>query len=346
MLKVGDQVLLLYSILDLLLSNIIGSRLGYSFSIQILTGLILLRIYSPALPDLFSSLSLVRSSDLFGEIALGAHRTGASGVFSILFFHVSRSMWVPNSSIFSWFSGIIILFTTLIILATGYILPLSCLSTALFSIVRNTLRSLISPIFYISSIVLGSSIETLVDWDSGTLLLIHISLSISLVLFMIIHLIILHMVGSSSPSIVDSPCLDSFDPYYEYWDTCVWSFYSYFLDILISDFIFSFEDVLHLNRSFTRFLRSESVIPHWYVVWIYGPLTFLSIVDPRFNLFYSWSISFFFVFITFISNIDLDSKLFYSDLITPLFFYVLTLLSYHSFSVAIRVMTLAIFLLI
>jgi len=81
----------LYTSSTLLFLNIVGSTLGVSLALQLISGIFLLTKYSFLISDVFIALEYSRISSFLGRFMFNLHRSGASLVFSLFFPHYSRS---------------------------------------------------------------------------------------------------------------------------------------------------------------------------------------------------------------------------------------------------------------
>src|SRR5579859_2496414 len=105
-------------------------RLGwlstYFFFIEIITGLFLMVFYTPAPDSAYTNMVNILSNVPLGQFVRDLHRLGAEGMVLFVSFHMIRtyatgSYKKPRQ--FTWFSGMLLLFFTLFLSFTGYLLP-------------------------------------------------------------------------------------------------------------------------------------------------------------------------------------------------------------------------------
>ncbi len=105
-------------------------RLGwlstYFFFIEIITGLFLMVFYTPAPDSAYANMLNILSNVPLGQFVRDLHRLGAEGMVLFVSMHMIRT-YVTGSykkpRQFTWFSGMALLFFTLFLSFTGYLLP-------------------------------------------------------------------------------------------------------------------------------------------------------------------------------------------------------------------------------
>ncbi|MHB8625348.1 MAG: cytochrome b [Aggregatilineales bacterium] len=105
-------------------------RLGwlstYFFFIEIITGLFLMVFYTPAPDSAYTNMLNILSNVPLGQFVRDLHRLGAEGMVLFVSMHMIRT-YVTGSykkpRQFTWFSGMALLFFTLFLSFTGYLLP-------------------------------------------------------------------------------------------------------------------------------------------------------------------------------------------------------------------------------
>nr|YP_009701205.1 cytochrome b [Idgia oculata]QEQ14411.1 cytochrome b [Idgia oculata] len=191
-----------------------GSLLGLCLIIQILTGLFLAMHYCPDISLAFNSVTHICRDVNYGWILRIIHANGASFFFICLYFHVGRGMYYSSYKLmFTWLSGVTILFLVMATAFLGYVLPWGQMSFWGATVITN----LVSAIPYIGTLI--------VQWlwggfaiDNATLtrfFTFHFLFPFIVTAFIMIHLLFLHQTGSNNPLGMNSN-LDkiSFHPYF------------------------------------------------------------------------------------------------------------------------------------
>lgn len=174
----------------------IGSILGFILIFQTVSGLFISIHYSSN--EAFESIVHISRNVWIGVETRFLHSNGASLFFILVYIHIARG--IINFSfkkIEIWFSGIIILFLLIAIAFLGYVLPWGQMSFWGATVITN----LASAVPFVG--------ERLVQWLWGGFSVnkptlnrffsLHFFLPFILITFSIVHLIILHLLGSSNP---------------------------------------------------------------------------------------------------------------------------------------------------
>jgi hypothetical protein len=146
---------------------------GLSFFLFILltvTGIFLMFFYRPTETLAWSNVQQLETAVWFGSLVRNMHRWGAHLMVLTVFLHMSRAFYhgaykAPRE--FNWVIGVILLFLTLMLSFTGYLLPWDQL--ALWAVTVGTNMMGYSPVFggQIRYALLGSkeiSGDTLLRW--------------------------------------------------------------------------------------------------------------------------------------------------------------------------------------
>nr|ATI24700.1 cytochrome b [Rhinocola aceris] len=213
---------LLHSIFDIINlptpSNInilwnLGSLLGITLGLQLITGIFLAMHFCPSTTEAFESVIHICRDVNSGWMLRVAHSNGASFFFIFIYLHIGRGVYF-NSAILkkTWISGIMILFLLMATAFLGYVLPWGQMSFWGATVITN----LLSAIPYLG--------ETMVLWlwggfavDNPTLnrfFTIHFLLPFILTALIMIHLVFLHESGSSNP--LGTPMNNDKIPFYPY----------------------------------------------------------------------------------------------------------------------------------
>nr|YP_010586574.1 cytochrome b [Setodes brevicaudatus]UZZ44388.1 cytochrome b [Setodes brevicaudatus] len=175
-----------------------GSILGICLLIQIISGLLLTMFYTPHIDLAFYSINHINRNVNMGWFIRMMHANGASMFFFFTYLHISRNLYY-NSYLLTpvWFSGIIIFFLLMATAFMGYILPWGQMSFWGATVITN----LFSVIPYIGNEVIqwlwGSF--SISNPTLNRFFMLHFLMPFIITLFIFIHLILLHLTGSSNP---------------------------------------------------------------------------------------------------------------------------------------------------
>nr|YP_009731501.1 cytochrome b [Macrocheles glaber]QHQ98519.1 cytochrome b [Macrocheles glaber] len=248
-----------------------GSLLGVCLGLQIITGFFLTMHYCSDTSLAFSSVShIMRDVNNMWLIRI-MHANGASFFFILIYCHIGRGLYYYSFNMLKiWNSGVIIL---LILMATaflGYVLPWGQMSFWGATVITN----LLSAIPYI-----GNSI-TLWLWggfsiNNATLMRfysLHFIMPFILLLFVLIHIILLHETGSSNP--IGNPFnLDkiSFHPYYTLKDILGLLFLTMIFNYIIMLYPYLFFDPDNFVPA-NPMVTPPHIQPEWYFLFAYAIL--------------------------------------------------------------------------
>nr|BBO49595.1 cytochrome b apoenzyme [Breviceps poweri] len=200
-----------------------GSMLGICLITQIATGLFLAMHYTPETSLAFNSLANICRDVNNGWLLRNLHANGASLFFICIYLHIGRGLYY-GSYLFKevWNIGIILLFLLMATAFVGYVLPWGQMSFWGATVITNLLSALPH---------IGTA---LVQWiwggfsvDNATLtrfFTFHFVLPFLILGLTTIHLLFLHLTGSSNPTGLNSD-LDKiqFHPFFTYKDS-LWFF--------------------------------------------------------------------------------------------------------------------------
>nr|YP_009740795.1 cytochrome b [Ruidocollaris convexipennis]QID03783.1 cytochrome b [Ruidocollaris convexipennis] len=195
-----------------------GSLLGLCLIIQILTGLFLAMHYTAHIDLAFSSIIHICRDVNHGWLLRTLHANGASFFFICIYLHVGRGMYYGSYNyLYTWITGVIILFLVMATAFMGYVLPWGQMSFWGATVITN----LLSAIPYLGT--------ELVQWvwggfavDNATLtrfFTFHFILPFIVSATIMIHLLFLHQTGSNNPLGLNSN-IDKipFHPYFSFKD--------------------------------------------------------------------------------------------------------------------------------
>jgi len=240
---------------------------------QIITGIFLAMHYAPSIDLAFGSVEHIMRDVNNGWLIRYIHANGASMFFIVVYFHLFRGLYFgsymyPRGLL--WCSGIIIF---LLMMATGfmgYVLPWGQMSFWGATVITN----LFSAIPYV-----GSSI---VEWlwggysvDNATLnrfYSLHYLMPFLIAGLSILHLSLLHTVGSGNPLGLNIP-IDTI-PFYPY--LYVKDLFSFFILVgLFSLLVFFYPNLLgHADNYIPAnpLVTPPHIVPEWYFLPFYAIL--------------------------------------------------------------------------
>jgi len=250
-----------------------GSAAGLCLGIQILTGIFLAMHYSSHIDYAFSSVEHIMRDVNNGWLIRYLHANGASMFFIVTYCHIFRGLYFgsymnPRGPL--WNSGVIIFLLMMGTGFMGYVLPWGQMSFWGATVITN----LASAIPFIG----GSVVEWL--WggfsvDNATLnrfFSLHYLLPFVITGLVLVHLSLLHTVGSNNPLGINKN-LDtvSFYPYFYVKDLL-----SFFILVaLFSFFVFFFPNTLgHADNYIPAnpLVTPAHIVPEWYFLPFYAIL--------------------------------------------------------------------------
>ena len=255
------------------ISNIwnFGRCLGLFLVVQIISGLLLARHYTPDITLAFDSISDLRRDIVGGALLRIIHLNGASIYFLFLYLHIARGLYYKSYSyLFSWLTGFTIIFLSILVAFLGYVLPWGQISYWGATVITNLLSAV--PL-------VGSDI---VGWIWGgfrvsnptlrRFFIIHFCVPFILVSVVALHVLVLHNQGSQNPSnILSKYNLLRFHPFFVLKDIVF-----FFLIFLVFEF-FIFLNPYFLgdpeNFVAANMMRTpEHIVPEWYFLFAYAIL--------------------------------------------------------------------------
>jgi ubiquinol-cytochrome c reductase cytochrome b subunit len=255
-----------------------GALSGICLIIQILTGLFLSMHYVPEINCAFSSVEHIMRDVNYGWFIRYLHANGASMFFFVIFFHIFRNFYFgsyQNPRIQLWFSGVIIFFLLMATAFLGYVLPWGQMSFWGATVITNLFSAI--PVY-------GT---TIVEWlwggffvDQATLnrfYSLHFLLPFIISALALIHLALLHQVGSNDPLGADSnkenihPSTIPFYPYFVIKD-----FYALLLMLFVLLMLVFFAPNLlgHPDNYIPAdpMVTPAHIVPEWYFLPFYAIL--------------------------------------------------------------------------
>nr|QHF17724.1 cytochrome b [Vespa basalis] len=249
----------------------LGSLLGLSLLIQLISGIFLSMHYCPSTEMAFNSIILIMQDMNYGWIIRILHSNGASIFFICMYMHIGRGIYYQSFNLMkTWIIGVSILLLTMMTAFLGYVLPWGQMSFWGATVITN----LLSAIPYIG--------QTLVEWIWGGFAVdmptlnrfysFHFIFPFIILFLVIIHLTFLHESGSSNPMGINSNIYKIlFHKNFSYKDLIT------FLILLTMLFIFMFQYPFLLSDP-DNFIMANSMItpihikPEWYFLFAYAIL--------------------------------------------------------------------------
>ncbi len=178
-----------------------GSILLFLFSLQVVTGMLLLVYYVPDADKAFTSVTAIMNSVPFGWLIRLCHVVGSNMMVLILFLHMLSVLFMSSYKSpreLNWLSGFILFLLVMTLTLTGYLLPWSQLSFWATTVSTNSVGAI--PYFG----------ESLMEFLRGGVLVgpptlgrffaLHVAiLPAAVVLLIGIHLFLLQRTGISTP---------------------------------------------------------------------------------------------------------------------------------------------------
>ena len=192
-----------------------GSLAGVSLLIQIFTGLVLSMHYSPNIDLAFNSVEHIMRNVNYGWWFRYTHANGASMFFIVVYAHILRGLYygsymAPRQLL--WCSGVVILLLMMATAFMGYVLPWGQMSfwgatviTKMFSVIPFVGERIVEWLWG-GFTVNGATLKRFYT--------MHFVLPFIIAGFVLLHLTLLHKVGSNNPLGVDHAEMIPFYPYY------------------------------------------------------------------------------------------------------------------------------------
>jgi ubiquinol-cytochrome c reductase cytochrome b subunit len=250
-----------------------GSTAGICLVIQIITGIFLAMHYTPHVDLAFNSVEHIMRDVNNGWLIRYLHANGASMFFIVVYCHIFRGLYFgsyiyPRGQL--WASGVIIFLLMMATAFMGYVLPWGQMSFWGATVITN----LFSAIPFV-----GTSI---VEWlwggfsvDNATLnrfFSLHYLMPFAIAGLTLVHLSLLHTVGSNNPlgvnTNVDSV---SFYPYFYVKDLLAF----FVLIALFSFFVFFYPNALGHSDNYipaNPLVTPPHIVPEWYFLPFYAIL--------------------------------------------------------------------------
>lgn len=254
-----------------------GFLAGFVLFNQILTGLFLAMYYMNTIDNAFDSVEFIMRNVNYGWFIRYLHSNGASFFFIILYLHIGKALYYksymyPRQNI--WYSGMLIFILVMGTSFLGYVLPWGQMSFWGATVIT----SLVTVVPFIG--------ENLVNWIWGgysvgnpTLMrffVIHYLLPFIILALVMIHLILLHIPGSSNPLSFDKKNEKiNFFPFFYFKD-----FFSLILLLIFLVYIVCY--MPNLFNHADNYIKANPmstpthIVPEWYFLPFYAILRAIS----------------------------------------------------------------------
>ena len=253
-----------------------GSLAGIALVIQIITGIILAMHYTPHADHAFESVEHIMRDVNYGWLIRYTHAVGASMFFLVIYCHIARNLFFgsykePREVL--WFLGIIIFLLMMATAFMGYVLPWGQMSFWGATVITNLFSAI--PIIGDDIVVWlwgGYSVDnpTLNRFYS-----LHYLFPFIIVGAVILHIIALHVPGSTNPSGVEVKNVKKdtipFHPYYTIKDLFGLGVFL----ILFFFFVFYYPNNLGHPDNYipaNPMVTPAHIVPEWYFLPFYAIL--------------------------------------------------------------------------
>jgi ubiquinol-cytochrome c reductase cytochrome b subunit len=250
-----------------------GSLAGIFLTVQLVSGILLAMYYTPHTFLAFISIEHIMRDVNYGWLIRYIHANGASFFFIVVYLHIAKALYY-SSYIYPmenlWRIGVIIFILMMATAFMGYVLPWGQMSFWGATVITNLFTAI--PL-------IGNKLVTLL-WggysiDNPTLnrfFSLHYLLPFVIAGCVVLHLTLLHNVGSSHPiRIFNTHDKISFYPYFYYKD--LFSLLVVFIFFFL--FIFFFPNVLGHADNYIEanaLVTPTHIVPEWYFLPFYAIL--------------------------------------------------------------------------
>lgn len=246
-----------------------GSLLGVFLVSQIITGILLACHYNPSREEAFSSVVHIIRDVQCGWIIRFVHANGASFFFMFLYAHIGRSLYFGSYlNRAGWNIGVVLLFISIAIAFTGYVLPWGQMSYWGATVIINIFS--VIPFFgqRIVEWIIGGYVVC--DATLKRFFVFHFLLPLIIVLIVALHLVYLHEGGANNPLGV-STCTVPFHPYYTWKDLWGVRVAWFFFRVVCFYFPYLFMDPVNLTP-IDSIKTPPHIQPEWYFLFAYRVL--------------------------------------------------------------------------
>lgn len=250
-----------------------GSLLATCLGLQIVTGIILAMHYTPNVDLAFISVEHIMRDVNYGWLIRYLHANGASFFFIFVYLHIARGMYYgsyKSPRILPWSIGVIILVLMMGTAFLGYVLPYGQMSLWGATVITNMLSAIpwIGQDF-VEFVWGGFSVN---NATLNRFFSLHYLLPFILAALAILHLMTLHVNGSSNPlGISSNSDRIPMHPYYMFKDLI--TIFLFFL--VIGFFVFYYPNAMGHSDNYipaNPMQTPPSIVPEWYLLPYYAIL--------------------------------------------------------------------------
>nr|UHB41882.1 apocytochrome b [Apiotrichum gracile] len=250
-----------------------GSLLATCLGLQIVTGIILAMHYTPNVDLAFISVEHIMRDVNYGWLIRYLHANGASFFFIFVYLHIGRGMYYgsyKSPRILPWSIGVIILVLMMGTAFLGYVLPYGQMSLWGATVITNMLSAIpwIGQDF-VEFVWGGFSVN---NATLNRFFSLHYLLPFILAALAILHMMTLHVNGSSNPLGISSNAdRIPMHPYYMFKDLI--TIFLFFLAMAI--IVFYMPNVMGHSDNYipaNPMQTPPSIVPEWYLLPYYAIL--------------------------------------------------------------------------
>jgi quinol-cytochrome oxidoreductase complex cytochrome b subunit len=250
-----------------------GSLAGITLIIQMITGIFLSMHYTANIELAFKSIEYIMRDVPNGWLIRYIHANGASMFFIVIYGHVCRGLYYgsytkPRQLL--WCSGVVLLFLMMATAFTGYVLPWGQMSLWGATVITSMVTVIPVAGKYILQWLWGG--YTIKNPTLVRFYTLHFVLPFLIAGFTLIHIALLHKVGSSRPVKSENGADDiSFYPYFVSKDLFAFSVYL----LVFAFFVLYYPNFLNhpVNYIPANPMRTPAhVVPEWYFLPYYAIL--------------------------------------------------------------------------
>jgi ubiquinol-cytochrome c reductase cytochrome b subunit len=250
-----------------------GSSAGICLGIQIVTGIFLAMHYTPKMEFAFYSIEHIMRNVKYGWVVRYLHANGASMFFMVVYAHIFRGLYYgsyvyPRQKL--WMSGIVIYILMMATAFMGYVLPWGQMSFWGATVITN----LFSTIPFVG--------KNIVEWLWGGFSVgnptlnrffsLHYLMPFAIAGMAIMHLALLHDVGSNNPLGLDiHEDKVTFYPYFYVKDLIAF----FVLMLVFSFFLYFYPNILNHSDNYIPadpLVTPAHIVPEWYFLPFYAIL--------------------------------------------------------------------------
>ena len=253
----------------------LGSVVGITLVIMIVTGIVLAMHYTPTADGAFKSVEYIMRDVNYGWLIRYIHTTGASMFFAAVYIHIFRGLYygsykAPRELL--WGLGVLILLLMMATAFFGYTLPWGQMSFWGATVITNLFSAI--PL-------VGNSVVTWLwggysigDPTLNRFYALHYLLPFVIVAVAMLHLVALHRFGSNNPTGLDTKGPEDTIPFHPYYTVKDLFGLAVFL-IIFSWFVFYAPNfLLNPDNSIPANpgVTPSHIVPEWYLLPYYAIL--------------------------------------------------------------------------